>query len=252
MPTFEKGTQLVKLVFQEGAAVVTLNRPPANALSELVVGQLQQVFYDLQWSDITAIIITGQGDHSFSSGADIRELYNNGLEANKDYFAKVYAAFNLIAGHKYPVIAAINGYAFGAGLELALCADIRVMDEKAQLSATGVNLNLVFCTQRLQRLVGPGRARDMLFCARRVGAQEASQYGLAEHLAPAGKSLDQALQIARIIGEKGQEAVWSVKQVLNQGMDLPLSEALQLEEQQIYSMFATPEFTRRARRFLKA
>jgi enoyl-CoA hydratase len=153
---------LILLTVDQQIAVVTLNNPPANVLSRAVIEQLSQTFHDLERMDLAAIILTGQDDRFFSAGADIKELAENTVEQNRSYFSRVYETFSLIADCRFPVIAAVNGYAVGAGLELALCADIRVMDENAQLAATGVNLNLVFCTQRLVRLVGPGRAKDML------------------------------------------------------------------------------------------
>ncbi len=241
---------LILLTVDQQIAVVTLNNPPANVLSRAVIEQLSQTFHDLERMDLAAIILTGQDDRFFSAGADIKELAENTVEQNRSYFSRVYETFSLIADCRFPVIAAVNGYAVGAGLELALCADIRVMDENAQLAATGVNLNLVFCTQRLVRLVGPGRAKDMLLYARRVNAAEASQFGLVEHIAPPGMAGGKARDIALLISQKGQEAVQGVKQVLNQGINLPLNQALDLEAEHIYRLFASSEFDRRARLFL--
>ncbi len=246
----EKKNQLVLLEFNEHTATVTLNNPPANVLTQALIEQLSQTFHDLEHIDISTVIITGRGTHSFSTGANIKELLENELEQNKIYFSKIYETFNLIANCHYPVIAAVNGYTYGAGLELALCADIRVIDQNAHMSASGVNLNLVFCTQRLARLVGPGRAKDMLFCARELDASEARELGLVEHIAPPGSAYEKAKEIARRISRKGQTAVQEIKQVLNQGLDLPLNQALNMEAESIYKMLATSEFERRARLFL--
>lgn len=131
-----------------------------------------------------------------------------------------------------------------------MCADIRVMDHNAIISGSGVNLNLVFCTQRLLRLVGPGRAKDMLFQARQLNADEAMEFGLAEYVTPAGSSLEKAREIARQISQKGQSAVQTVKQVLNQGINLSLDEALKIEAEAINRMFASEEFKRRTNLFL--
>ena len=242
--------QLVLLKYDHHVATITLNNPPANVLSQALIEQLLRTFHELEHIDTAAVIITGQGSHSFCTGADIKELVERNLVQNQDYFSMVYLTFNLIAACKYPVIAAINGYAYGAGLELALCADIRVMDQNAQVSAAGVNLNLVFGTQRLMRLVGPGRARDMLFCARQVNASEAREFGLVEHIAAPGTSLDKSREIAMMISQKGQMAVQGVKQVLNEGVDLPLNQALDLETKAFFRMLATSEFACRARKFL--
>lgn len=242
--------QLVLLKYDHNVATITLNNPPVNVISQNVVEQLSRTFEDLKNTDIAAVIITGQGRHSFCTGADIKELVENNLEQNQAYFSRIYETFNLIATCQYPVIAAVNGYAYGAGLELALCADIRVMDQNAQMSAAGVNLNLVFGTQRLSRLVGPGRARDMLFCARQVNASEAREFGLVEYVVPPGTAGDKAREIAMLISQKGQMAVQAVKQVLNQGIDLPLNQALHLEAESIYRMLSSSEFASRTKKFL--
>lgn len=242
---------LVRLQIDELEAIVTLNRPRANVLCQDMIAELSQALKNIEQSTAAVIILTGQGSHSFSAGLDINELSHNTPEQNEDYFSKVYSCFKQIMECSCPVIAAINGFAYGAGLDLAMCADIRVMDDKALLSATGVNLNLVFCTQRLLRLVGPGRARDMLFRASRVNAREASDYGLVEHLTPAGEALNKAKEIARSITSKGPEAVKAVKAVLRLGAELPLPEALELESKYVKKMLYTDEFKRRSRQFIE-
>jgi len=242
--------QLVLLKYDHNVATVTLNNPPANVLSQNVIEQLCRTFQDLKHTDIAAVIITGQGGHSFCTGADIKELVENNLEQNHAYFSKIHETFNIIATCPYPVIAAVNGYAYGAGLELALCADIRVMDQNARMSAAGVNLNLVFGTQRLIRLVGPGQARDMLFCALQVNASDAREFGLVEYVVPPGTTWDKAREIAELISQKGQMAVQGVKQVLNLGIDLPLNQALNLEAEFIYRMLSTSDFAFRTKKFL--
>lgn len=242
--------RLVLTEYDGAVLSITLNNPPANVLSRAVVEQLSQVFHDLENITAAAVIITGQGNHSFCAGADIRELTENDREQNRAYFAMIYDTLKLIANCKPPVIAAINGYACGAGLELALCTDIRVMDENAQMAATGVNLNLVFCTQRLPRLIGPGRAKDMLLYARQVKAPEACKIGLAEHVAPPGGSYYRARELAMQISQKAPASVQCIKQILNRGVELPLDQALDLETECIYNMLATSEFKRRAKSFL--
>jgi len=242
--------KLVLLQYDDHVATITLNNPPANVLSQEVIEELLRTFNELEHTDITAVIITGQGSHSFSAGADIKELVQREPMQNQEYFTKIYLVFNLIANCRCPVIAALNGYAYGAGLELALCTDIRVMDQDAKLSAVCVNLNLVFGTQRLVRLAGLGRAKDLIFCARQVNAHEALDYGLVEHIAAPGTSWEKAREIAMLISQKGQTAVRGVKRVLNQGVDLPLNEALELETKFLYRMLASNEFAGRAKKFL--
>lgn len=241
---------LVVLSFKDKIATITLNRPPANVLCQNMIEELSRIFDEIEASDAVAVLITGQGSHSFSAGLDIYELSKNTPEQNQAYFSKVYRCFKKITDCSCPVIAAINGFAFGAGLDLAMSTDIRVMDEKVLLSATGVNLNLVFCTQRLLRLVGPGRARDMLFRASRVTAQEALAYGLVQHVTAEGAAMIKAREIADTIVSKGPEAVKAVKEVLLQGAMLPLGQALDLEAEYVNRMFTTEEFQLRVRKFI--
>lgn len=242
---------LVGLHIEDFIATVTLNRPPANVLCQNMIGELSRTFNEIEQSTAAVVVLTGQGSHSFSAGLDINELFKNTPEQNQAYFSEVYRCFKQIMECSCPVIAAINGFAFGAGLDLAMCADIRVMDEKVLLSATGVNLNLVFCTQRLLRLVGPGRARDVLLSASRITAREANDYGLVQHLASEGASLGKAREIADNIASKGPEAVKAVKEVLRLGANLPLNDALNLESEYINRMVTTDEFKRRARQFIE-
>lgn len=242
--------QLVWVETKERVAVVTLNNPPAHTLSQAMTEQLVQTFEDLEKLDLAAVILTGHGSHFFCAGADIAELVQNSPPENRAYFSRLYYALHLVSSCKFPLIAAINGFAFGAGLDLALCADIRVMDQNTQMCGTGVNLNLVFCTQRLARLVGPGRAKDMLLRARRIDAGEALQIGLVEHITAPGEAVREAKDIARQISSKGQAAVRGVKQVIDLGLELPIKDALELEAEAIYEMFASSEFIRRAKAFL--
>jgi enoyl-CoA hydratase len=245
-----EGKPLVLLQHDDRIATVTLNNPPANVLSQAVIDQLSLTFQELEQTDLTAVIITGQGGYSFCAGADIKELAENDLSQNEAHFSTIYDTFNLIAACKYPVIAAINGYAYGAGLELALCADIRVMDQNARMSAVCVNLNLVFGTQRLVRLTGPGRAKDLIFCARQLDASEALNFGLAERIAAPGTSWEKAREIAVLISQKGQMAVHGVKEMLNRGLELPLDQALDLETTYVYRMLTTGEFYSRTGKFI--
>lgn len=248
--SINEGNHLVGLNIENMIATVTLNRPPANVLCQDMIEELFLTFNEIEQSGVAVVLITGQGSHSFSAGLNIYELSQNTPEQNQVYFSKVYRCFKKITECSCPVIAAINGFAFGAGLDLAMSTDIRVMDEKVLLSATGVNLNLVFCTQRLLRLVGPARARDMLLRASRVTAREAIEYGLVQHLAPEGAAIIKAREIAEAIITKGPEAVRAVKEVLLKGADLSLNEALDLEAEYVNRMFTTDEFERRVRQFI--
>ncbi|OPX88464.1 MAG: putative enoyl-CoA hydratase echA8 [Pelotomaculum sp. PtaB.Bin104] len=242
---------LVQLNIDNGIVTVAISAPPVNALSRQVVSELRKNFADLSEAPIKAIILTGQGERCFCAGADIRGLADNSAEENRAFFAELYGLLSLVENINCPVIAAVNGYAIGAGLELALCADIRVMDERAQMAMTGANLGLVFCTQRLSRLVGSGRCKELIFTARRVGAAEASQLGLVEYVIPAGQVLDKAWQLAQTIAQKAPAAVLRAKQAINAGLNMTLDRGLFLEFEYLAELLDTEDFHRRVDGFLK-
>lgn len=208
------------LQIEKSIATVTINAPPVNALSGKVVATLGKIFAELSDSDIKVIVLTGQGDKSFSAGADIKEFAARDVAGNRHFFAELYGVLDLVENIKFPVIAAINGFALGAGLELALCADIRVMDELAKVAMPGANIGLVFSSQRLPRLVGRGRSKELAFTARKVGAAEAEKIGIAEYVAPAGTTLVKACEIAEIIAGKAPAALQKVKQAINAGFKM--------------------------------
>ncbi len=243
-------TQQVQLKIENKVAMVTLNAPPANALSLQMMDELGQTFTELAGTDIAAIILTGQGNHSFSSGANLKELASNDVSANKSFFAHLYHILDIVSNVKFPVIAAINGFAMGAGFELALCADIRVMDERAFLCAAGVNIGLVYCTQRLPRLIGYGRGKELVFTGRKISAAEALSTGIVEYVTPSEELIPQAQQLARLIAQKPGQAVQASKQAMNEGFELSLREGHLVEAKYLNEMFAHDDFHQRVDAFL--
>lgn len=242
---------LLNIEVQQKVASLTLNFPPANVLSSRMIAQIKDACIHLAGEDIAVLIITGQGNRIFCAGASINEQAANTLEANKAYFAELYGMLEMLANFKYPVLAAINGYAMGAGLELALCADIRIMSSNSTLAAAGVNIGLVFCTQRLPRLIGYGRAKELLFTARKVDPQEALRLGIVEYITPENMALTKAREIAQIISSKDSRNLQCVKASVNQGMDLILEEGVRLESKYLMEMFSSDNFHERIDRFLK-
>lgn len=240
----------VLLQIDKSIATVTINAPPVNALSGQVVLALGKVFAELSDRDIKVIVLTGQGYTSFSAGANIKEFAARDVTGNRLFFAELYRVLDLVENIKFPVIAAVNGFALGAGLELALCADIRVMDERAQLAVSGANIGLVFSSQRLPRLIGRGRSKELAFTARKVGAAEAEKIGIAEYVAPAGTALVKARAIAQIITEKAPIAVQKAKQAINAGFKMTIDEGLALEHEFLDELLQSEEFQRRVEAFI--
>lgn len=241
----------VTLTNKENIAIISLNNPPVNALTEELLDDFTAAFSSICLDETAAVLITGS-ETCFSAGANIKAFLPNGAEKNQEYFDRIYAMFRQIESCPVPVIAAVNGIAMGAGLELSLCADLRVVDEKARLGATSVNLGLVFCTQRLPRLIGYSRASKMLYTAEVIGAKEAMESGLAHYVAPAGQSLDLAEKVAQMIATKGPAALRGVKQAFQAGQGLELDKAMEKEREQLFTVFATQDFQDRVENFLNA
>ncbi|KUG03295.1 enoyl-coa hydratase [hydrocarbon metagenome] len=244
-----RDNSLIDINTDQQVATITLDSPPANVISSSMVKELQQACLELART-MTAVIITGRGNHSFSTGASIKEQGHNSPADNQNYFLELYHMLETIADLPCPIIAAINGYALGAGFELALCSDIRIMDETAVMGAVGVNLGLVFSTQRLPRLIGAGKAKEMLFTGRRLDAREALALGIVEYVTPAGLALTKAQEIAKVIASKNTHNLHSIKKAVNQGLNMDLAQALELESRYLIEMLDTENYRLRVKRFL--
>jgi len=211
-------------------ATVTLNRPRAmNALNRATLEELQVIFAELeQNSEVKVIILTGAGGKAFVAGADIPEMQQmNALEARA--FSKLgqQVMANIEQGTK-PVIAAINGFALGGGCELAMACDIRLASEKAKFGQPEVNLGVIpgFAgAQRLSRLIGKGRAKELLFTGDMIDGHEAVRIGLANKVVPVDQLLETATKMARKIASKGPLAVSFCKDAINKGLDMDLDKA---------------------------
>ena len=241
---------LLTLDIIDNIATVTLHAPPVNALSQLMLDEISSCFFNLSQNKLKAVVLTGNMNYGFSAGANIRELVSRNPQGNRHFFANLYQLFNQLENIPFPFIVAINRFAMGAGLELALCADIRVMDDNARLAAAGVNMGLVFGTQRLSRLVGLGQAKNMVLTGRQVFAREAYDIGLVQYLSPPGQALNQAGKLAELIAQKSSLSVQGAKKVLNAGFDLPIDKGLHLEFEQLEKMLASEDFQQRTQAFL--
>ncbi|PKM78194.1 MAG: enoyl-CoA hydratase [Firmicutes bacterium HGW-Firmicutes-15] len=242
--------QQVQLHVENNVATVTLNAPPANALSQQMMDELGQTFAELAGADIAAIILTGRGDHSFSAGANLEELAKHDESGNINFFAQLYQILDIVSNVRFPVIAAINGFAMGAGFELALCADIRIMNEKALLCAAGVNIGLVYCTQRLPRLIGYGLGKELVFTGRKISAAEALATGIVQYVTPSEELIPRARELARLIAQKPAQAVQASKQAMNEGFGLSIREGHLVEAKYLNEMFAYDDFHQRVNAFL--
>ena len=200
------------------AVLVTLNAPQRrNAIDQQMVDALHRVL-DEYWHDKTlaAVVITGAGDKAFAAGADIAQLRER---TSRDALRAINSSiFNRIEEFPAPVIAAIKGFALGGGCELAIACDLRVLGESAKLGQPEVKLGIIPAaggTYRLPRLVGLGRARELIYTGRMIDAQEALRIGLANAVVPDAQVIDKALALAAEIAQNGRLAVRGAKCALN-------------------------------------
>jgi len=230
----------------DGIAVVTINREKAlNALNAEVIAELQ-AFFRNHWLDekLRCVIITGAGPKAFVAGADIGELVKCDVSA-----AVATSMFGLylmksIENFPRPVIAAINGFALGGGCELAMACDIRLASEKARLGQPEVNLGIIpgyGGTQRLARLVGRGKAKQLIFTGDMIDAAEAYRIGLVDEIYPPEELMDRAMELARKIVAKAPMAVTAAKEAINRGLDVNLSAGCDLEKAHFGNIFGTAD-----------
>jgi enoyl-CoA hydratase/carnithine racemase len=231
--------------------VWTLARPDrSNALSEAMIRRLGALARAAADDDaVRAVVLTGKGGKAFCAGADLKERAGMSEEAIRDFLALYRTVFRFIDELPKPIVAAIDGVAFGGGLELALACDLRVMGARAQIGLTEVSLAIVpgaGGTQRLTRLVGEARAKEMLLFSRRIGAETALAYGLVNAVAPEdGKALDVALAWAEQLVAAPPIAVAAALRAVDAAVDLPLDAGL-VEELRCYERTLVSEDRREA------
>ncbi len=235
------------LVEKEGAVTtIAINRPKAlNALNTEVLAELIDAFQALaKDSETRVVILTGAGEKSFVAGADITYMKDlNPLEA-REFAILGQGLTSLIENLPQPVIAAVNGFALGGGCELAMSCDIRVAAENAKFGQPEVGLGVVpgfGGTQRLARLVSKGKAKELLFTADVLGAQEALEIGLADRVVPAAELKSFCLNMAQKIVSKGPVAIRLCKVAVNKGLEMDLTNALSYEAEVFSLCFATED-----------
>jgi enoyl-CoA hydratase len=231
---------------QAGIAVVTLNRPKAlNALNAALMTELDTLAGALAKDDsVKAVIITGAGDKAFVAGADITEMQPMSAVEGRNWGKFGQAVMDKIENLPQPVIAAVNGFALGGGCELAMACDIRIASEKAKFGQPEVTLGIppgFGGTQRLSRLVGKGRAKELLFTGDMIDAQEAYRIGLANKVVPAEELMDVAKALAQKIMSRGPIAVQVCKAAVNEGLDTDLQTGVAYEAEVFGLCFATAD-----------
>lgn len=233
--------QILKIEKKEGIAVVTIHRPEAmNALNTRFFNEMDQAVSELSNDpDLRVMVVTGSGK-AFVAGADIAEMVNKNQEEGSAFSRTGQNTFRSLEKMEIPVIAAINGFALGGGLELAMGCDFRIASSKAKFGQPEVNLGLIpgyAATQRLSRLVGLGDALYLLMTADMIGAEEALRIGLVQKVVEPEALMEETMKIAQLIASKGPQAVKKVKAVTRKGYFLDFDEGSELEAHQFGTLF---------------
>lgn len=237
--------QFLEYIVEEDIGILTINRPKAlNALNSALLAELTDLLEELHSTSLRCLIITGAGEKSFVAGADIAEMKDLTPQEAKAFSEAGNKVMELAERLPMPVIAAVNGFALGGGCELALSCDIRICGENAVFGLPEVSLGILpgyGGVQRLSRTIGLAKAKEMVFTARKVKAEEALAIGLADQVVPMAELMDKALGMAKKIAGNAPIGVRSAKQVANAGVGLTLADAARLECQAFGDCFATED-----------
>ena len=252
----EHGYTAIRSEVADGVATITLNRPDVlNAMNDGMRRELTHRFTELAADDgVRVVVVQGAGERAFSAGADIREFVEPPVPVRFREQRRQVDFRQVMDRCPQPIIAAIRGYALGGGLELALACDIRIAGDDAQLGLTEVNLAIIpggGGTQRLPRLVGRGKALEMILTGARLPASEALRIGLVERVVPAAEVLEAAMQLARTLADKAPVAVRYAKEAVVKGLELPLADGLRLEGDLSTLLRTTEDRLEGARAFLE-
>ena len=236
--------EFVDVTVADGVATLRLDRPPMNALNLQVQRELREAAIDVDQDPAVRAAVLYGGQKVFAAGADVKEMAGNDYPDAARAIAAMQAGFDAIARIGKPVIAAITGYALGGGLELALLADFRVCGQAAKLGVPEISLGVIpglGGTQRLPRLIGPARAKNLVYTGRFVDAEEALRVGLVDEVVPDDTVYDAALQLAKQFSPGPAQALRAAKQAIDGGADLDLGSGLRLEGQLFAALFGTQD-----------
>ncbi len=231
---------------QDGfVGVITINRPQAlNALNSQVLEELEETFKAVDLETTRALILTGAGEKSFVAGADIGEMSSLSKAEGEAFGKKGNDIFRFIETFPIPVIAAVNGFALGGGCEISMSCDIRICSENAIFGQPEVGLGITpgfGGTQRLARIIGVGMAKQLIYTARNIKAEQAKAIGLVNEVYPQDELLDQAKKLASIIVANAPIAVRNCKKAINDGLDADMDQAIVIEEKLFGDCFETED-----------
>jgi enoyl-CoA hydratase/carnithine racemase len=234
----------VRLEVEDGIGTIRLDRPPMNALDVAMQEGIRASAHEAaERSDVAAVVVYG-GEKVFAAGADIKEMATMSYADMVARSGALQSSFTAVAQIPKPVIAAVTGYALGGGCELALCADFRVCGENAKLGQPEIQLGVIpgaGGTQRLPRLVGSSRAKDIIFSGRFVKADEALAIGLVDRVVPSDQVYAEALGWAGQFRNAATYALRAAKETIDRGLEVDLESGLAIERQQFSALFATED-----------
>lgn len=255
---------MIEVEKKDDIAVVTIDNPPMNVLCTELLEELDEELDQLKEEGPKAVVLTGEG-RAFVAGADIKEMMAMDADQAKDYCQLGQSVLNKIENFPVPVIAAVNGFALGGGTEISMACDIRIASKAAKFGQPEVNLGVIpgfGGTQRLSRLIGPGKAKELIYTGKIISADEAYEIGLVQNVVE-GFELDEegdkvkndkgkpiqdnepvvntAVEMAEEIAQKGPMAIRNAKKVINKGIDVSLSEGLTLEKKGFSELFSTED-----------
>jgi enoyl-CoA hydratase/carnithine racemase len=236
--------EFVSLQIKDGVGTIRLDRPKMNAINEQLHMEVRAAAMEASTrEEVRAVVLYG-GERVFAAGADIKTMSQLDARSMVAWGRELTHSFTEVARIPKPVIAAITGYALGGGYELALCADFRVLGASAKIGQPEIQLGVIpgaGGTQRLARLVGPAKAKDLIFTGRHVGAQEALEIGMADAVVPDDEVYSTAMAMARKFAAGPPRALAAAKQAIDEGLELPLDRALALESRLFAELFDTED-----------
>ncbi|PFI75172.1 enoyl-CoA hydratase [Bacillus cereus] len=243
---------------KRNVAIVTIQNPPVNTLGLEVVQQLLDVLEEIESdNDITVVIITGIGEQIFMAGGDIKEFpewMGKGEKYAEMKSLKLQQPLNQLESLSKPTIAAINGLALGGGCELALACDLRIIEEQALIGLPEITLGLfpgAGGTQRLPRLIGEGKAKEMMFTGKPITAKEAKEINLVNYITSRGEALNKAQEIAEDISKFSLPALAYMKLAIREGTEVPLREGLEVEARYFGKVFQTEDVKEGVKAFIE-
>jgi enoyl-CoA hydratase len=231
---------------ENGIGIVTINRPQAaNAMNDQAYEELLQLFQEIEKdNEVRVIILTGSGEKAFVAGTDITNMARLSAAEARAFAYKLKRTFDLIWNLDKPVIAAVNGYALGGGSEMALSADIILASENARFGQLEINVGIIpgsGGTQRLQRLIGINRAKELIYTGKMIDAKTAYEWGMVNKVVPLADLMKEAKALAQMLLDKSSAILKLAKSAINNGANVDLNTGLNIEIEAFAQCFATED-----------